>query len=229
MTGRALLDPHSADRLRKLCGMLGSDHDGERAAAARAADKLVRGLGLTWHQVIAPPIVPDHSPRVRSWRADDSDWCRMAQFCHAWRWSLSQREREFVESVRTGGIPPISSGIGSSISTLAFTSAGPADDICRAANNRGAVTSGFRRRCHSRQQWPAGDLSWAGSFCQRSFARHFAGCDWRRLYRILARAWRRHYRMQGLRPPQARTAAVQAWKREGSHIASTAKDYRQDV
>jgi hypothetical protein len=61
MTGRALLDPHSADRLRKLCGMLGSDHDGERAAAARAADKLVRGLGLTWHQVIAPPIVPDHS------------------------------------------------------------------------------------------------------------------------------------------------------------------------
>jgi hypothetical protein len=101
MTGRALLDPHSADRLRKLCGMLGSDHDGERAAAALAADKLVRGLGLTWHQVIAPPIVPDHSPRVRSWRADDSDWCRMAQFCHAWRWSLSQREREFVESVRT--------------------------------------------------------------------------------------------------------------------------------
>ena len=27
MTSRAMLSPHSADRLRKLCGMLGSTHD----------------------------------------------------------------------------------------------------------------------------------------------------------------------------------------------------------
>ena len=44
MTGRAMLNPHSADRLRKLCGMLGSQHDGERAAAAAKADAFVRGL-----------------------------------------------------------------------------------------------------------------------------------------------------------------------------------------
>jgi hypothetical protein len=99
MTGRALLDPHSVDRLRKLCGMLGSVHDGERAAAAANADALVRSLGLSWAEIIAPPIVPEHSPRIRSWRAHDSDWQRMAQFSHARRWSLSQREREFVESV----------------------------------------------------------------------------------------------------------------------------------
>jgi hypothetical protein len=101
MTARAQLDPHSADRLRKLCGMLGSEHDGERAAAAAKADALVRAAGLTWAEIIAPPIVPDYSPRIRSWRSGDTDWHRMAQFCHARRWSLSQREREFVESVLT--------------------------------------------------------------------------------------------------------------------------------
>jgi hypothetical protein len=99
MTARAQLDPGAADRLRKLCGMLGSEHDGERAAAAAKADALVRSLGLSWGDVIGPSIVPDHVPRIRAWRASDSDWQRMAQFCHARRWSLSQREREFIESV----------------------------------------------------------------------------------------------------------------------------------
>jgi hypothetical protein len=99
MTARAQLDPHSADRLRKLCGMLGSQHDGERAAAAQAADRLVRELGLTWSEIIAPPIVPDQWQPARCWRASNTDWQRMAQFCHARRWSLSQRQREFVESV----------------------------------------------------------------------------------------------------------------------------------
>ena len=50
----ALLDHRTADRLAKLCGMFGSSHDGERASAAAMADKLVRGLGLSWLEVIAP-------------------------------------------------------------------------------------------------------------------------------------------------------------------------------
>jgi hypothetical protein len=49
-----VLDPNTADRLVKLCGMFGSDHDGERASAAALADKLVRAQGLTWSEVIAP-------------------------------------------------------------------------------------------------------------------------------------------------------------------------------
>src|SRR5262245_64972779 len=47
------LDPCIADRLAKLLGMLGSDHDGERASAARKADQLVREHGLRWPDVIA--------------------------------------------------------------------------------------------------------------------------------------------------------------------------------
>jgi hypothetical protein len=40
------------DRLAKLCGMFGSDHPGERANAAAAADRLVREAGLRWPDVL---------------------------------------------------------------------------------------------------------------------------------------------------------------------------------
>jgi hypothetical protein len=49
------LDPQIADRLAKLCGLFGSNHDGERASAAAMADKLLRSHGLTWQQIIAVP------------------------------------------------------------------------------------------------------------------------------------------------------------------------------
>jgi hypothetical protein len=102
MTARAQLDPVSADKLTKILGLLGSNHAGEREAAAQAADRLVRGLGLTWSEVIAPPPpVPDQWQPLRYWRAGNSDWCRMAQFCHARRRSLNQRQRDFVESALT--------------------------------------------------------------------------------------------------------------------------------
>ena len=52
------LDPDTAAKLAKLCGMLGSDHVGERAAAAAKADELVRRHGLTWPQVIIPEREP---------------------------------------------------------------------------------------------------------------------------------------------------------------------------
>ena len=41
-------------RLIRILGMLGSDHAGERAAAALAADKLVRGSGWSWWDLLAP-------------------------------------------------------------------------------------------------------------------------------------------------------------------------------
>jgi hypothetical protein len=39
------------ERLAKLCGMFGSDHDGEVVNAARAAHDLVRRCGGTWPDV----------------------------------------------------------------------------------------------------------------------------------------------------------------------------------
>ncbi|MGK9167311.1 hypothetical protein KXR53_13485 [Inquilinus limosus] len=41
-------------RLIRILGMLGSDHAGERAAAALAADKLVRAGGWSWSDLLAP-------------------------------------------------------------------------------------------------------------------------------------------------------------------------------
>ncbi len=45
-------------RLAALLGMLGSDYAGERDNAARAAQKLARGAGLTWGEILAAPEPP---------------------------------------------------------------------------------------------------------------------------------------------------------------------------
>ncbi|MBV9824099.1 MAG: hypothetical protein JO001_00205 [Alphaproteobacteria bacterium] len=39
------------DKLAKLCGMLGSAHDGKNPAAGLAANRLARKAGLSWHDV----------------------------------------------------------------------------------------------------------------------------------------------------------------------------------
>jgi hypothetical protein len=54
----AALPPADRTRLANLLGMLGSEHDGEIINAARAATRLVRDRGLTWHQVLAPKSSP---------------------------------------------------------------------------------------------------------------------------------------------------------------------------
>jgi hypothetical protein len=95
---RAQLEPAVADRLAKLCGMLGSAHDGERAAAAAKADQLIRGLGLTWRDIIVPPIAVEPS-RIRSWRSGESDWVRMARFCQMRQGQLSLRDRDFIRTM----------------------------------------------------------------------------------------------------------------------------------
>jgi len=45
------------ERLIKLLGLLGSDHNGEIASAGRMADGLIKDAGVTWAEVIAPDTV----------------------------------------------------------------------------------------------------------------------------------------------------------------------------
>jgi hypothetical protein len=59
------LSRRELERLAKLCGMFGSDHAGERAAAAAKADALLRHLGVTWHELIAPTHRPLIAPPTR--------------------------------------------------------------------------------------------------------------------------------------------------------------------
>jgi hypothetical protein len=85
------------ERLAKLLGMLGSAHDGEVAAAGRAADAMVRGAGLTWHEVIRPAL-----PKPPSLPAGDA---AMIEFCIDWPEALAEWEWDFVWSLRSQNYP----------------------------------------------------------------------------------------------------------------------------
>ncbi len=69
----ALLDPGIADKLARICGMFGSDHDGERAAAAALADRLVRQAGMTWGQILLPKRPPDNIEEMIAFAFDHGD------------------------------------------------------------------------------------------------------------------------------------------------------------
>jgi hypothetical protein len=109
-----------ADRVRlsKLLGMCGSDFDGERAAAALAADRLIRDRGMTWEQVLIPSP-PIEKPTRASWEEPESrawdqpsreepwwwekpphrDWRQTRALCLNHEWDLSNWELEFLQGL----------------------------------------------------------------------------------------------------------------------------------
>jgi hypothetical protein len=93
------LAPDALERLIKLLGILGSAHDGERAAAGLKAHELIRRHGLTWSDILLTTPAPT-SPRPKlNWR-DKLAACEAHQHC------LNSRERAFVFSLRRWrGIP----------------------------------------------------------------------------------------------------------------------------
>jgi hypothetical protein len=56
--------PLDRDRLAKLLGLLGSDHDGEVTAAARQAEHLRRAAKLTWSEILST-AGPRENPDLR--------------------------------------------------------------------------------------------------------------------------------------------------------------------
>ena len=46
------LDPTVAAKLAKVAGLLGSDFDGERAAAAAAATRILQDHGMSWFDLV---------------------------------------------------------------------------------------------------------------------------------------------------------------------------------
>jgi hypothetical protein len=83
--------PLDRERLAKVLGRLGSEHDGEVVAAARHADALVRRAGLRWNQIIGPPLLAaDHA---RSGIAAEISHCLRNQHC------LTEWEARFVASL----------------------------------------------------------------------------------------------------------------------------------
>jgi hypothetical protein len=84
MKGRcAPLKPRVAEHIVKLCGMIGSAHDGEALTAARMAEAHVRQFGLTGSDVIR---VPEH-------------WRVMARACVEQLDLFDEAEQRFVHSM----------------------------------------------------------------------------------------------------------------------------------
>jgi hypothetical protein len=95
------LDPRNLERLVKLLGMLGSNHDGERAAAALKANALVREHGLVWSDVIPTPHA-DHRPNNAGAENQDDQtigWRTMRDFCAQRSNLLRSREQEFIDDI----------------------------------------------------------------------------------------------------------------------------------
>jgi hypothetical protein len=100
-SGSALVPrvPPDLRRLARVLGMTGSAHDGEALNAARLADKLVRGQGMTWDVVlglVSPSTTSLQPDLLACWPAR---WRGAVQLCLRHSAALGDRERSFVQSL----------------------------------------------------------------------------------------------------------------------------------
>lgn len=96
MTAPLALHRADRDRLAKIAGMLGSAHEGERAAAALKATELLQSLGLTWPEVITLlPVKPEATvhfmTRPETRRAAQGMSIRPEHFALVRRWQITAR------------------------------------------------------------------------------------------------------------------------------------------
>lgn len=87
------LDDAAAGRLAKILGLLGSNHPGERAAAALKADAVVRQTGLTWLDVVMP------SPSIAPALEGPPSWRQTAAECVPFTDRLPPKEVEFISKI----------------------------------------------------------------------------------------------------------------------------------
>ena len=74
-------------KLAKLLGLLGSNHAGERDAAALAAHRLVQSRGMTWPEVIEPPSSPPVRktlPELGPWQATVAECLHRPDLLSEW-------------------------------------------------------------------------------------------------------------------------------------------------
>jgi len=95
----AALAPDTASRLIRVLGMLGSAHDGERAAAGLMAHRIIAGAGLTWETALAPLLGPPQADRGYEPSDDFVGHSDLVIFCIANSDTLSEWEISFLNSV----------------------------------------------------------------------------------------------------------------------------------
>ena len=131
MKGRVLrvyvVEQEDAQRLVKLCGLLGSDHDGERANAAFMATKLLRMNDMTWADLVARAMLPAPSAPMPHWSTvpkTEEEWSTairarcwdrlthwekdfLASILQRDRWPLSERQRGVLDKLRERYVPRV--------------------------------------------------------------------------------------------------------------------------
>jgi hypothetical protein len=93
------LTPADRAKLAAILGRLGSDFDGERAAAGLLAARFVREHGLTWPDVLAAPAPTTPPPSA-------TDWHRRAAWCAERAELLSPWESNFLATLGRRLRPP---------------------------------------------------------------------------------------------------------------------------
>jgi hypothetical protein len=93
------IDPQTADKLVKICGLLGSDQAGERASAALQASRLLSKAGATWQDVIGAcaPVSPRPQAQPSGFAASHS---AQAAWALCFRTDLTAWECKFLEDIR---------------------------------------------------------------------------------------------------------------------------------
>ena len=96
----------AVEKLAKICGLLGSDQDGERSAAAHQATQLLRRHGMTWREVIERGFAlsqrSQREPRRETPKASappKPDWRAIVLECRARYRRLSKFEVAFLRAI----------------------------------------------------------------------------------------------------------------------------------
>ena len=90
----ALLPAERLNKLAKVCELLASSHDGERAAAALQASRIVKAAGLSWSDLLQQPVAHAREPEDRG-----TDWFSDVRLCQRHLGSLRPWETGFISSV----------------------------------------------------------------------------------------------------------------------------------
>jgi hypothetical protein len=93
--------PIDMTRFTQICGMLGSDQDGERAAAAFQATKMLRNAGLTWAELlkhVSERQNESNTADAKGKTTRDNGWraCDIVHRCAANIEDLTEWQRSFV-------------------------------------------------------------------------------------------------------------------------------------
>jgi len=93
------LPPADRAKLAAILGRLGSEYDGERAAAGLLAARFVRDHGLTWPELLAAPAPATPPPPA-------TDWQHRAAWCAERGELLSLWEANFLAAMGRRHQPP---------------------------------------------------------------------------------------------------------------------------